>query len=71
MWRALRRSAWTVRKTLWFWLIVGQPTRWQTHWRKWGAFEHSLSALQRAEAEDRARQAANRYGSPAWREGPP
>lgn len=48
-WRQVRRAVWTVRKTLWFWLIVDQPTRWQTHWRKWGEYDLMIQQAERWE----------------------
>lgn len=44
-----RRLAWSIRKTLWFWLYIGEPTNFWTHWRKWLELDEAIRAW---EADD-------------------
>lgn len=38
----IRRLVFTIRKTLWYFLVIGAPTNPCTHWRKWGELERWL-----------------------------
>ena len=38
----MARLVYTIRKTLWYWLVIGEPTRWQTHFRKWREFDRAI-----------------------------
>jgi hypothetical protein len=40
----IARAWYTLRKTLWYWLVIGDWTWPQTHWRKYGARERWLRA---------------------------
>ena len=40
------RLRFTIRKTLWYWLYVGEWSWPQTHWRKWGEYRAWLTALE-------------------------
>ena len=47
----LRRLAYALRKSLWYWLVIGERSDPRTHWRKYGELARWLTVQDRETGE--------------------